>query len=213
MNDPTARAARNPVPVTGGRSRWTVACAVGALVALAACGPTMPTQTIAPIATPAAQAAIPVEVRSSRMATTVSPARAAPCGGVRYPIDGRAAFEATVVTAAGSAAGGAVRRVRVYGERLVFNYGAGPAMLGQVMLAPTATITTHLHIDTTHGRVRARIQANGTGTRSLNGFVGCEVFSEALADAYREALRDLSSQIAERLYLAGASLAAAPARR
>jgi hypothetical protein len=39
------------------------------------------------------------------------------------------------------------------------------------------------------------------------------VFGEALADAYREALRDLSSQIAERLYRAGSSLAAAPARR
>jgi hypothetical protein len=210
MNDATATAARNGYP-TGSRLGGLV-CLCALLLALAACGPTMPMQTVAPLAAEGTPGPVPVEVDASRMRAWVQPARDAPCGGVRYPIDGREAFAAAMRNAAGTAAGGAVRRVRVRGERLVFSYGAGPAMLGQVMLAPTATITAHLHIATAYGRRWATLQANGTGTRSFNGFVGCEVFGEALADAYRDALRDLSHQIAERLYLAGSSVAQARAR-
>jgi hypothetical protein len=209
MNDATATAARQDSSI--GSRLGGLACIGALLLVLTACGPTMPTLTVAPLAAEGTPGPVPVEVNASRMRAWVQPARAAPCGGVRYPIDGREAFAAAVRNAAGTAAGGAVQRVQVRGERLDFSYGAGPAMLGQVMLAPTATITAHLRIATTYGRRWATLQANGTGTRSFNGFVGCEVFGEALADAYRDALRDLSHQLAERLYLAGSSVAQARA--
>jgi hypothetical protein len=212
MNDATATTARRETS-TGVWPGRRLGPALLLLLGLAGCGPTMPPLIVAPLAEAGAPGPVPVEVNASRMRTSVRPARDTPCGGVRYPIDGRAAYENAVRAAAGAAADGPIRRVRVHGERLVFSYGAGPAMLGQVMLAPTATITTELRIDTTHGRVRAEIQANGTGTRSLNGFVGCEALGEALADAFRDALRDLSTQIADRLYLAGASIAAPRRRR
>jgi hypothetical protein len=209
MNDATAKTARRDSMTIGRGGRLVLGLAPGLmlLLALAGCGPTMPTLVVAPLAAAGTPGAVPVEVNAARMHANVQPARGAPCGGVRYPVDGRAAFAATMQAAAGTAAGGAVRWVRIDGERLAYSWGAGPAMLGQVMLAPTATITAHLHIATTHGRTRARLQANGTGTRSFNGFTDCGVLGEALADAYRDALRDLSRQIADRLYLAGSGVA------
>jgi len=183
------------------------------LLALVGCAPTIPVQADPPVTAQdaAGQDSLAVNVNATRMVAGVRPAPGAPCSGVVYPLDGRAAFEATV-RASLAGAPPLVRRVRVFGERLAFSYGAGPAMLGQVMLAPTATITARLHIHTTRGRGAATIQANGTGQRSLNGFVGCEVLAQALAEAYREALRDLSSQISERMYRVGSSVAAVPRR-
>lgn len=175
---------------------------------LAACQQPAPAQPAAP----AAQSALPVEVDASRMVTRVRPRHHAPCAGFDYPIDGRAAFDAAVRSAIGPSAGGAVQKVTVVGRRLVFNYGAGPEMLGQVALTPSATITTRLHVHTPSGRSEMTLQSNGTGYRSFNGYVGCDALGEALADAYRAALRDLSSQIADRLWLVGWSTAGLPVR-
>jgi hypothetical protein len=189
---------------------FRAACALLALFGLIGCGPTMPAQTIAPGPGAPAQSATPVDVDSSRMTTSVRPSDGAPCVGRTYPIDGRAAYDAAARSAIAGSSPGAIRRVRVYGERLTFSHGAGPAMLGQVMLAPTATIVTRVRIETTAGRTDAMIYSNGMGRRSLNGFVGCAALGEALADAYRESLRDMSNQIADSLYLVGSSFASVP---
>lgn len=199
------------------RTRWGRLGATVPLLGLLACGlaacrsPT-PADMIAPATPAAAQSALPVEVDASRMVTRVRPRHRAPCAGFDYPIDGRAAFDAAVRAAIGPSAGGAVQKVTVVGRRLVFNYGAGPEMLGQVALTPSATITTRLHVHTPSGRSEMTLQSNGTGYRSFNGYVGCDALGEALADAYRAALRDLSAQIADRLWLVGWSTAGLPVR-
>jgi len=206
------KARATPRKTDGRQIRWVVLLAA---IGLAGCGRAMPTQTIAPAQTIApgpgnAGPSIPVAIDSSRMTASVRAIDGAPCVGLVFPIDGRAAFDAAVQAAASGPVPSGIHRVAVRGEQLTYSYGAGPAMLGQVMLAPTATIVTRVRVDTDFGRSETTINANGTGRRSYNDFVGCAALGEALADAYREALRDLSNQVADHIMQVGWTVAGVP---
>jgi hypothetical protein len=168
---------------------------------VAGCGDTPP-EVIAPVAVPdmGRPAPFPVEIESSRMVVTARPTDGSRCMAFTFPIDGAAAFDAAVRAAASDAARPEIRRLSVTGDRLAFSYATEPSTTDAMILTPTAAITARFRLETRAGPTAATIQATGNGRQPLSREgMTCDAMGTALAEAYRDALRDMAAQLSNRI--------------
>lgn len=159
-------------------------------IALAGCGIHEP-QTVVSERGVAADPRVTVD--GSTMVTLARPSPG-PCAAYSVPIDGARAFEAEISNAVSAALGARTTRISVTGKRVTARFSFEPRTTGSLNASPAITLDAEVSID---GDPPSPVQWTGSATGPVTNV--CGGLGPVVADAYRNALHGLATQLRERI--------------